>query len=157
MQVKKKAKLSSLRYALFRNMSSKSRVDSTTRRQQILQSLAVTPLDAGQLVRLSTTFCAPFTDRLYVLRAMARIVRDGFALEFVYPDKSKYWRPSKEGYRLLHGPERSLPKKTAFKPISPSLERHTRRLADLMVATPNLCLSGRLCDHGNARRSPSQV
>ncbi|MCG8449821.1 MAG: replication-relaxation family protein [Pirellulales bacterium] len=114
-------------------MSSKSRVDSRVRRQQILTALTVTPLDARQLAQLSVSFDAPFTDEQFVRRAMARLVRDGYAREFRYPDRTKYWKPAREGYRLVYGPDKPLPGRRAYQGVSPSLERHTRRLADLIV------------------------
>ncbi len=114
-------------------MSSKTLVDSRARRLEILTALTVTPLDSRQLERLSGTFADPFTDEQYVRRTMARLVRDGLALEFAFPDRTKYWRPSREGYRLVYGPDKPLPGRRAYQPVSPSLERHTRRLADLLV------------------------
>ncbi len=116
-------------------MSTKTRIDFITRRQQILTALAVTPLDSRQLCSLSQTFEEPFTDAQYVRRTMARLVRGGYALEFIFPDKTKYWKPSRRGYQLVCGPDRPfpVPGRRVFRPVSPSLERHTRRLADLLV------------------------
>ena len=114
-------------------MSSNSRVDSQNRRQQILTALTVTPLDSRQLESLSYTFDDPFTDEQYARRAMARLVQDGYALEFSFPDRTKYWKPSRLGYQMVYGPDKSLPGRRAYRPVSPSLERHTRRLADLLV------------------------
>lgn len=114
-------------------MSTKTTIDSYTRRQEILTALTVTPLDSRQLCSLSQTFEKPFSEEQYVRRVMARLVRDRYVLEFVFPDRTKYWKPSKLGYQLVYGPDKPIPGRRAYRPISPSLQRHTRRLADLLV------------------------
>lgn len=114
-------------------MSTKTTFDSCSRRQQILTALTVTPLDSRQLCSLSRTFDKPFTDEQFVRRVMARLVRDRYVLEFIFPDRTKYWKPSQLGYQLVYGPDKPLPGRRAYRSVSPSLERHTRRLADLLV------------------------
>lgn len=85
-------------------MSTKTTIDSYTRRQEILTALTVTPLDSRQLCSLSQTFEKPFSEEQYVRRVMARLVRDRYALEFVFPDRTKYWKPSQLGYQLVYDP-----------------------------------------------------
>lgn len=114
-------------------MSTKPRIDSHQRRHEILAALYVSPLHARQLWTLSETFTQPFTDEMYVRRKMLSLLREGYVKEFTYLDRTKYWRLSKMGYEALHGPDKPLPGWRAYRPISPSLERHTRRLADLQV------------------------
>ena len=114
-------------------MSSNSNEDLLTRRQQILTALTITPLDAEQLRRLSITFTKPFTDETYVRRVMARLHEEKLVIEYEFPSRKKYWKLSRQGYQRVYGPDKPLPTARAYRPISPSLERHTRRLADLLV------------------------
>lgn len=115
-------------------MSTKPRIDSHRRRREILAALYVSPLTARQILALSETFAQPFTEEVYVRRKMLSLVREGYVKEFTYLDQTKYWRLSRMGHEALHGPDKPAPGWRAYRPISPSLERHTRRLADLQLA-----------------------
>ncbi|MEM9354717.1 MAG: hypothetical protein AAGB04_00760 [Pseudomonadota bacterium] len=115
-------------------MSRKSAINSRRRQEQILTALTVSQLDARQLQRLSLSFDDPFSDELYARRAMNRLLKRGLVIEHSFPDRRKYWRLSREGYRLVYGPDKAIPTKPSiYRAISASYERHARKLADLLV------------------------
>ncbi len=114
-------------------MPSNSKEDLQARRQQILTALTITPLDAEQIRKLSITFAVPFTGEEYVRRVMDKLHNDKLVVEHTFPSSRKYWKLAKLGYQQVYGPDKPLPSPKTYRPISPSLERHTRRLADLIV------------------------
>ncbi len=115
-------------------MSNKPRIDSGTRKKQILKALAVTPLTARQLEILSVTFKDPFTGEEFIRRVLGRMRDRGEVLEFKFPNGKKYWRPSRLGYKEIYGPDKPTPKKKSFyRPIATINEHHSRRLAELLV------------------------
>lgn len=115
-------------------MSINNKAKLAVRRQQILNALLVSPYDSRQLCAMSEAFTVLFEDESYVRKAMNRMIAKGQVIGFEYPNGRAYWKLSKDGYRAVVGPDKVYPKASFFKPISPSLEKHTRRLADLDVA-----------------------
>jgi hypothetical protein len=120
-------------------MTSKSNVIYTARDQQIHELLALTPLDTHQLLRASQLFEQPFPADRVVRRRMQGHTAAGWVQTFIYATKTagqlNYYQLAPEGFRMLQGPDAPLPKRSAFREVSPSLERHTRHLADIIVAT----------------------
>jgi hypothetical protein len=48
---------------------------------------------------------------------------------------AKYYKLTREGYRFIAGPGKSLPRRSYFNAVSPSLQNHTRSLANFIVRT----------------------
>jgi hypothetical protein len=120
-------------------MASKTSIIYTARDQQIHQLLAITPLDTKQLLKASVTFEQPFTTDRKLRERMQEHETAGWIYRFSYPTTTtgtaNYYRLSAIGYRMLNGPDASLPKQSAFREVSPALQRHTRDLADVVVHT----------------------
>jgi hypothetical protein len=120
-------------------MASRSSIIYTARDQQIHEALALTPLDTQQLLRLSQTFDQPFTSDRKLRERMQEHTAAGWLHTFTYATPTagqlNYYRLSQDGFRLLHGPGGPLPKRSAFREVSPALQRHTRHLADVIVQT----------------------
>ena len=115
-------------------MSSKSRINSQRRTEQILSALTVSQLDAVQLEKLSQSFDEPFTAEVYVRRKMDSLKQEKLVQEFQFPSRKKYWKLTRQGYQRVYGPDKPIPTKpSVYRAISPSLERHARRLTDLLV------------------------
>jgi hypothetical protein len=120
-------------------MSNSSTVLYTARDEQIHQALALTPLDARQLLKLSEIFDQPFTSDRKLRERMQQHTEQGWVHTFAYatasPGQLNYYKLSALGYQLLHGPDAVLPGRAAFKEVSLGLQRHTRHLADVIVHT----------------------
>ena len=120
-------------------MSRKTTLKLTARDRELLASLDYSPFDARQLAALSTTFSRPFTDEKFVRRRMQALADAGLVAHFHYrtdsPGAVKYYKLTRSGYRMLAGPDKGLPRRAYFNAVSPRLQNHTRRLADLMVHT----------------------
>ncbi len=120
-------------------MSSNSSIKIQPRDRELLTSLDLSPFDARQLAKLSTTFTEPFTDEKFVRRRMHRLGEAGLVSHFHYHTDSagtaKYYRLTREGYRFIAGPEKALPRRSYFHPVSASLQNHTRLLADFIAHT----------------------
>jgi hypothetical protein len=120
-------------------MSSKTSIILQARDRELLTALDLSPLDAGQLVRLSRTFEAPVTSEDYLRKRMLKLREAGLVEHFSYQTDSvgaaKYYKLTREGYRFVAGPHKPLPRRTYFNAVSPSLQNHTRRLADFVVHT----------------------
>jgi hypothetical protein len=120
-------------------MTSKSSIIYTARDQQLHEALALTPLDTRQLLKLSQTFVQPFSTDRKLRERLQEHERAGWINTYTYATTTvgiaNYYRLSQAGYRLLNGPDAPLPKQSAFREVSPALQRHTRHLADIIVQT----------------------
>lgn len=120
-------------------MASKSSIIYTARDQQIHEALTLTPLDTQQLLKLSETFMQPFSSARKLRERMQEHAGAGWVRTFAYATTTvgavNYYKLTPAGYRMLHGPEAVLPKESAFRDVSPALQRHTRHLADIIVHT----------------------
>ncbi len=111
----------------------------TERDIDILAALDMTPLTAEQLCRLSRAFALPFADtrrvreRLRILAEARRVSAFRYATEG--PGAPAYYVLTPLGYRLLHGPEATLPPRRQFMPIGIARQRHTFALAEFLVHT----------------------
>lgn len=120
-------------------MASISSVKIRPRDRELLTALDVSPLDARQLARLSVTFREPFTSEKFVRRRMNRLREAGLVVHFHYQTDcvgtAKYYKLTRDGYRFVAGPDKALPRRSYFAAVSPSLQKHTRSLADFIVHT----------------------
>ncbi|MCA9249123.1 MAG: hypothetical protein KDA42_18500 [Planctomycetales bacterium] len=115
------------------------KIQFTLRDRDILAALARTPLTATQLLEMSQTFVEPFTQERLVRRRLQALTAAGWAATFRYFTTEagvlNYYKVAPAGYRLLNGEDAILPKRSFFNPVSPSLQQHTRDLADFIVHT----------------------
>src|SRR4051794_36528315 len=106
-------------------MATKTSIIYTARDQQIHAALALTPLDTQQLLRLSQTFDQPFTSDRKLRERMQEHAAAGWIHTYPYATTTSgqlnYYRLTREGFRLLHGLEASLPKRSAFREVSLAL------------------------------------
>jgi hypothetical protein len=120
-------------------MASKCSIIYTARDQQIHEALALTPLDTQQLLKTSQTFDQPFMNDRTLRERMQEHAAAGWVQTFTYATttsgKLNYYKLSPQGFRMLNGPDTPLPKASAFREVSPALQRHTRHLADIIVQT----------------------
>jgi len=120
-------------------MASKTSIIYTARDRKIHELLAISPLDTLQLLKASMTFEQPFTTDRKLRERMQEHEAAGWIHTFIYPTTTtgtaNYYRLSAVGYRMLNGPDATLPKQSAFREVSPALQRHTRDLADVIVHT----------------------
>ena len=107
------------------------------RDRQLLTQLLQSPFDAVQLWQLSQTFSQPFTDAHFVRRRLRRLRDAGLIAIYQYSTEStgvlNYYRLTQAGYHLACGPDKILPARSAFRPVSFALQRHVRHVASLLV------------------------
>ena len=110
----------------------------TARDYEILQSLDQFPLTPNQLCKLSQSFAMPFQDVHAVRRRLRKLA--GIELVRKYPyavasfgSSPAYYKLTRAGYRVLHGPDAALPKRRYFDSIGQARHPHTRALVDLLV------------------------
>lgn len=103
----------------------------------LYSALAITPLTAKQIWKLSQTWPVPFLDvrrvreRLQVLAGAGRVRCHRYAPHA--DGRLHYYTLTAESYRHLHGPDTPLPSRQVFGPIAFSRERHTLLLAEVLV------------------------
>lgn len=118
-------------------MTSKPTIKLTARDYNVLDALLKTPLEARQLLAISRSFAQPFTHERLVRRRLLQLTGEGLARCFQYATASSgrvnYYKISPKGYRLLQGHDVTLPPRSLFAPVSLSLQRHTRKLADFVA------------------------
>ena len=105
---------------------------------EILMALDRTPLTPAQLCRLSSTFTAPFRDEHNLRRRLRRLVESNLLKSWPYAIVSdgrspRYFKLTREGYRLLHGCDAPLPRRRYFEEISHGHHHHTNSLAELIL------------------------
>lgn len=111
----------------------------TDRDLDILAALNFGPLTAQQLLKLSRTFAAPFTDerrireRLFALAAAGRVRRWLYAT--AGPGAPAYYTLTRLGHHLLHGADAPPPRRHALLPIGVARQFHTHALAEFVVHT----------------------
>jgi hypothetical protein len=119
--------------------SKSSSIIYTARDQQIHEALALTPLDTQQLLRFSGIFDQPFVNDRTLRERMHEHATAGWVQTFTYATttsgKLNYYKLSPLGFRMLNGPDAPRPKPSAFREVSPALQRHTRHLADIITQT----------------------
>jgi hypothetical protein len=109
---------------------------------EILTALDRCSMTVKQLLCLSETFPAQFTNEDNLRRRLRTLANAGITQKFPYAIGSEgrtpsYYKLTRDGYRLLYGETASLPKRRYFQPISPGHHHHTNCLAELIV---HLCI-----------------
>lgn len=105
---------------------------------EILSSLDRTPLTSEQLCRLSVTFGSPFRDQHNLRRRLRSLMQAGLLKSWPYAIATegrspRYFRLTRDGYRLLYGQDAPLPHRRTFEEISHGHHYHTFALAELIV------------------------
>lgn len=111
---------------------------------EILTAIDRTPLTPAQLCRLSATFDSPFRDEHNLRRRLRRLTAAGLMRSWPYAivtdgRSPRYYKLSRDGYRLLHGQDAALPRRRYFEEISHGHHHHTVALADVII---HLAVSG---------------
>jgi hypothetical protein len=104
---------------------------------EILTALERCPLTASQLLKLSRTFKHPFTTERRVRERMQELTQSKLVWRWLYaaarPGAQNYYTLSREGFRVLNGPDAAFPPKRMFGPVGLIHQGHTRNLADFIV------------------------
>jgi hypothetical protein len=120
-------------------MASKPVINLTARDSEILAALIKSPLDARQLLLLSSAFEQPFTHERLVRRRLSRLVEAGLVNRYQYATVGagavNYYKPTRLGYRMIEGAKAQLPPRSYFAEVSMAMQKHTRALADFTVKT----------------------
>lgn len=98
------------------------------------------PLTPAQIRRLSDSFRQPFSDEHILRRRLRLIAEAGFIRSWPYAVASdgrspRYYRLTREGFRLLHGMNTELPSRRQFESLATGHHHHTLSLADFLVQT----------------------
>jgi hypothetical protein len=126
-------------YARSRHMA-KRNVIIGDRDIEVLMALDCCPLTPSQLRKLSDSFDQPFSDD-HILRRRLRLISEaGFIRSWPYAVASdgrspRYYRLTREGFRLLHGMNAVLPSRRQFEGLATGHHHHTLSLADFLVQT----------------------
>ena len=120
------------------NMAKDFQLRLTDRDGEILEALDRFPVTAEQLCKLSGCFGRPFGDAHAVRRRMRKLAASSLVLARPYAVASfgsspAYYKLTRGGYRMLHGPDVQLPKRRYFDAIGQARHPHTRALVDLLV------------------------
>ena len=112
----------------------------TPRDLEVLAALDHCPLTAQQLLKLSHSFCLPFTTERRVRERLQQLEQQHWLTSWLYATASRggspsYWKLTRDGYRVLHGTDAVLPKRRYFEEIAIGHHHHTKCLADFLVQT----------------------
>ncbi|MDB4614169.1 replication-relaxation family protein [bacterium] len=118
-------------------MAKKSSIKIGPRDIDILTALSL-PLTAAQLLRLSKTFCRPFTAGHDVRRRLRQLAAADLVRGRPYSSCSNgrspnYFKLTRLGYRTLHGIDVQLPKRRYFEAMAPAHHHHTNSLSEFVV------------------------
>lgn len=110
----------------------------TERDLEILTAIDRTPLTAEQLCRLSQTFQSSFADVHNLRRRLRALSQSGLIKSWPYAIATdgrspRYYRLTRDGYRLLYGSDASLPHRRTFEEIHHGHHHHTLALAEFVV------------------------
>jgi hypothetical protein len=110
---------------------------------ELLTAIDRCPLTPAQLCRLSVTFDAPFSAEGNLRRRLRKLTDAGLVQSFTYAiagdgRSPRYFKLTREGYRLVYGVNSSMPKRRYFQPISSGHHSHTYCLANTIV---HLCVT----------------
>ena len=105
---------------------------------EILTALDRTPLTPAQLCRLSQTFTAPFQNEDNLRRRLRALAGSGLIRSWSYAIATdgrspRYFKLTRDGYRLLYGTNAALPRRRYFEEISHGHHYHTFALAECVV------------------------
>jgi hypothetical protein len=112
----------------------------TPRDIDVLAWLARTPLTNDQLLRLSTTFAAPFRSDSRVRGRLLRMRAAGWVRRYRYATSERgtpadYYKLTLAGYRILQGESAESPTKRFFDELKLGRHHHAKSLADVLVHT----------------------
>ncbi|MEZ6055473.1 MAG: replication-relaxation family protein [Planctomycetaceae bacterium] len=104
----------------------------------ILTALDRTPLTSTQLCKLSQTFAAPFRDEHNLRRRLRRLTNSQLIRSWPYAlatggRSPRYFKLTREGYRLLYGTDAALPRRRYFEEISHGHHQHTHALSEVIT------------------------
>lgn len=105
---------------------------------EILTALDRCPLTPNQLCKLSQTFLRPFHSEHNLRRRLRSLEKWKLVQRFPYAianngQSPRYWKLTRNGYRLLYGETAALPKRRYFEAIKPGHHHHTLSLAESIV------------------------
>ena len=105
---------------------------------EMLIALDRTPLTPAQLCRLSETFSAPFGDEHNLRRRLRLLANAGLVRSWPYAivnegRSPRYFKLSRDGYRLVYGADAVLPRRRYFEEISHGHHHHTNALAEVII------------------------
>lgn len=105
---------------------------------EILLALDRTPLTPAQLCDLSQTFLAPFQSEDNLRRRLRALTTSGLIRSWPYAIATegrspKYYKLTRDGYRLLYGADIALPRRRYFEEISHGHHHHANSLAACIV------------------------
>lgn len=105
---------------------------------EILTALDRTPLTPAQLRQLSCTFISPFRDEHNLRRRLRLLAESGLVKSWPYALASegrspRYFKLTREGFRLLYDDDTALPSRRVFEEISHGHHFHMYALAELIV------------------------
>lgn len=126
-------------------MTKRKRTKIGPRDVEVLGALERCPLTVAQLCRLSRTFITPFSDANNLRRRLRSLRQAGLVKSWPYAVAShgqspRYFKLTRDGYRMLYGIDAAMPKRRFFEEVKPGHHHHTRCLASLLV---HLITSGR--------------
>ena len=109
-----------------------------TRDIEILTALDRTPLTPAQMCRLSDTFTSPFRDEHNLRRRLRKLSDSELVRSWPYAivndgRSPRYFKLTRDGYRLLYGIDVALPRRRYFEEISHGHHHHTNALAEAIV------------------------
>lgn len=125
-------------YAQCRFMPKRNHAKIGPRDIEILQALDRSPLTVSQLCRISKTFSNPFRDEGNLRRRMRTLSQAGLVRSWPYAIAStgqspRYFKLSRDGYRMLHGMAAGIPRRRFFEEIRSGHHHHTNALSGLIV------------------------
>lgn len=105
---------------------------------ELLTAIDRCPLTPAQLCKLSETFESPFNDEGNLRRRLRKLASAELVQCFPYAvagdgRSPRYYKLTRDGYRLLYGQNALLPKRRYFQAISPGHHHHTNCLAETIV------------------------
>ena len=109
----------------------------TLRDNDLFAALERCPLTVRQLLKVSASFAYPFTFERRVQERLQHLCAAGRLRRWFYATDGRgalsYFTLTREGYRLLHGPDARLPGRGLFGPIGVARQRHSLALAEFLV------------------------
>ena len=105
---------------------------------EILFALDCTPLTTSQLCILSETFNAPFRNEHNLRRRLRKLAQSGLVKSWPYAmvnsgRSPRYFKLTRDGYRLLYGRDARLPQRRYFEEVSHGHHHHQYALAEALV------------------------
>ena len=111
---------------------------------EILTAIDRFPMTPAQLCHLSQTFESPFQDENNLRRRLRVLTQANLVQSWPYAIAGdgrppRYFKLTRDGYRMLHGTNAALPKRRYFQAIRPGHHHHTFSLSELLA---HLIVSG---------------